>query len=921
MDAEQALDFINSQLVAKKLKNLNTLESTIFQEAWKGKEGMTYPQIGDRSGYPGETVKNTAYDLWQRLLNLCGEKVNKRNLQAVVERYYRTVSKTSSQSAKVKPCQELTGSSSIPEEENPNFVGRKEAIAQPIQSQQKQSFALPEKIAPVRNWVGRADEINTLKSHILDPETRAITITAVCLVGLAGIGKTTLASQLIRQLQAENAPFTVAAWETLRSPTGKAPRFDSIIDSLLLTLSNGETTPALTILNDFRQKTDRLVKFLKEKPCLVVLDNVETVLQIGKAKRAGYFADECAEYAWLFSQISETEHQSKVLFTSRETLAALSGRETKTVPLGGLDPQAAVQLLESFNLITTPEELAELAKRYDGHPKALEIVAALIRDDLEFQGSVSKFLNDINWLLVNSLDELLDQVIQRLSNEELMCLSQISVYETPEYPLLVDGIAAQMSEMSKRDVKENVIEALKRRQLLDYNLNHESYQMHPLVEEKASQLLNPDLAIIAHRKAYRHFLSIVKPEAEWKELDDVKPLLRAHYHACQAKNWDEAAQVISGAADYLFQKGYFDQIIDLYIELIPDNWQEGEQLVSSSYNHIEILFWLGLTYYYMGKCKIADKYLQESLSVSRKIGERSKEANSLCYAGLNYEAMGNYQLALQYLQNGLVIANEIQEEKIKYKILEYLGITYGSLGEHQLAIEVFNQSLELARKIGFAEGEAIAIGNLGGVYNSLGEYELAIYYVQQQLDKAIEIGSKKNQGYALATLAFTHKNMRDYQTAIVVSEQLLKVANEIGDKHRKNHAIAILGMAYRELGEYQKSRDFFEENLKIAREMGVQRSEGDALCQLGIIYRHLGDLTLSLENLQSGRIIFQEIRALDNEAGALLELAKTSLLIKTVPLETIQDYCHRAEKICLDLKLPLLTEVQKLKANLQENRD
>lgn len=782
-------------------------------------------------------------------------------------------------------------------------------------------FALPEKIAPVRNWVGRAREIDSLKSQILDPETRAITITAVCLVGLAGIGKTTLASQLIRQLQAENAPFTAAAWETLRSPTGKAPRFDSIIDSLLLALSNGEITPALTILNDYLQKTDRLVKFLKEKPCLVVLDNVETVLQIGKAKRAGYFADECGEYAWLFSQIAETEHQSKVLFTSRETLAALSGRETQTLRLGGLDLQAAVQLLASFNLIATPEELAELAKRYDGHPKALEIVAALIRDDLEFQGSVGKFLNDINWLLVNRLDELIDQVIQRLSNEELMCLSQISVYETPEYPLLVDGIAAQMSEMSKRDVKENVIEALKRRQLLDYNQNYESYQMHPLVEEKASQLLNPDLADIAHRKAYHHFLSIVKPETEWQEFDDVKPLLRAHYHACQAKDWDEAAQVISGAADYLFQKGYFDQIIDLYIELIPDNWQEGEQLVSSSYNHIEILFWLGLTYCYMGKCKIADKYLQESLSVSRQIGERRKEANSLCYAGLNYEVMGNYQLALQYLQNGLVIANEIQADKIKYRILEYLGITYGSLGEHQLAIEVFNQSLEVARKIGFAEGEAIAIGNLGGVYNSLGEYELAIYYVQQQLDKAIEIGSKKNQGYALATLAFIHKNMSDYKTAIVVSEQLLKVANEIGDKHRKNHAIAILGMAYRELGEYQKSRDFLEENLKIAREMGVQRSEGDALCQLGITYRHLGDLTLSIENLQSGRMIFQEIRALDNEAGALLELAKTSLLINTVPLETIQDYCDRAEKICLDLKLPLLTEVQKLKANLPENRD
>ncbi len=63
--------------------------------------------------------------------------------------------------------------------------------------------------------------------------------------------------------------------------------------------------------------------------------------------------------------------------------------------------------------------------------------------------------------------------------------------------------------------------------------------------------------------------------------------------------------------------------------------------------------------------------------------------------------------------------------------------------------------------------------------------------------------------------------------------------------------------------------------------------------------------------------IFQQIGSRAYEAKTLLALAKTSLLIKTVPLETIQDYCDRAEKICLDLNLPLLTEIQKLKANLQ----
>ncbi|MGB7711741.1 MAG: tetratricopeptide repeat protein [Microcoleus sp.] len=800
---------------------------------------------------------------------------------------------------------------------NQNFVGREGAIAHPSQAQHQQTFALPEKIAPVRNWVGRSREIDTLKSQILDPETRAITITAVCLVGLAGIGKTTLASQFIRQLQAENAPFTAAAWETLRSPTGKTPRFDSIIDSLLLALSNGEITPALTILNDYHQKTDRLVKLLKEKPCLVVLDNVETVLQIGKAKRAGYFADECGEYAWLFSQIAETEHQSKVLFTSRETLAALSGRETKTVPLGGLDPQAAVQLLESFNLIATPEELAELAKRYDGHPKALEIVAALIVNEAEYQGSVCKFLQDVNWLLVNSLDELIDQVIQRLSDEELMCLSQISVYETPEYPLSVDGIAAQMSEMSKRDVKENVIEALKRRQLLDYNRNYESYQMHPLVEEKASHLLNPELAIIAHRKAYRHFLSIVKPEVEWKEFNDVKPLLRAHYHACQAKDWDEAARSISISYEYLRQKSHFDIIIDCYTKLIPENCQSEDKLVRSIYEHCEILLCLGNSYNAVTQWKIAEKYYQKCLFVSRKIGYRQLEASTLCYIAL---IMGNNEIAIEYLQESIVIATDLEEDHIKCKALEYCGIIYWRIGDYNTSINYHQQALEIARKIKSEESVGIAFGNLGCLYEVIGEYEKAQKYMNQYLEIAIKIGDPRRKAYALGLLSGLYRKLGNYQNSINYEIEGIAICREIQDKHAESGALKSLGITYRKLGEYIESIGLLKRCVEICHEI-ESHGEGDALYELGITYREVGKLEEALEHFQAGLIIFNQIIAHARTAQSLLELAKTSLLINTVPLETLQDYCDRAENICLDLKLPLLTEVQKLQANLPENRD
>jgi hypothetical protein len=50
-----------------------------------------------------------------------------------------------------------------------------------------------------------------------------------------------------------------------------------------------------------------------------------------------------------------------------------------------------VALLQSFNLTGNPEELAEICDRYSGHPKALQLIVALIRDDTEFREMLGFF--------------------------------------------------------------------------------------------------------------------------------------------------------------------------------------------------------------------------------------------------------------------------------------------------------------------------------------------------------------------------------------------------------------------------------------------------------------------------------------------------------------------------------------------------
>ncbi|MCI0656798.1 MAG: NB-ARC domain-containing protein, partial [Acidobacteria bacterium] len=286
-------------------------------------------------------------------------------------------------------------------------------------------------------FYGRQAEAEQLRQWLVEDKCRLVGV-----LGMGGIGKTSLGTHLAEQLQAE---FDYLIWRSLRN----APPLDEILADWMLFLSDQQI---YDLPEELDKRISLLLEQLRQKRCLLVLDNAESILQAGE--RAGHYRAGYEAYGHLLQRVGESRHQSCLLLTSREKpreLARLEGERTlvRTLPLRNIDPEAGQALLQDRGLSGSEESWPLLLDRYSGNPLALKLVAETIRE--LFWGDISEFLQD-EGLIFGGVWELLSQHFERLS--------------AVEQELLV-WLAIEREAVGPEHLQENLVQALPRRELLE----------------------------------------------------------------------------------------------------------------------------------------------------------------------------------------------------------------------------------------------------------------------------------------------------------------------------------------------------------------------------------------------------------------------------------------------------------------------
>lgn len=211
----------------------------------------------------------------------------------------------------------------------------------------------------------------------------------------------------------------------------------------------------------------------------------------------------------------------------------------------------------------------------------------------------------------------------------------------------------------------------------------------------------------------------------------------------------------------------------------------------------------------------AIKYYEESLVLSRAIGNRQNEGISLGSLGNTHDYLGESQMAIKYLEESLMIFREIGDKKAEGASLGNLGNAYYRLGKYKKAIEYQEQASTVSQETGYRHAEGTSSGNLGLIYNSLGDYQKAIKYHKQSLTISREIGNRFGESSSLGNLGVAYNRIGEYRKAIECNEQALIISREIGNREVEANSLINLGVDYDKLGKKKEARVFWEEALTI----------------------------------------------------------------------------------------------------------
>jgi predicted ATPase len=633
-------------------------------------------------------------------------------------------------------------------------------------------------------FVGRSQELESIRDLLLRPQVRLLTIT-----GPGGIGKTRLALQVASALSEH---FPAGSCFVALAAISEPVLIPSVI-AQTLGIRDSASQSSAESLREYLQHS-------LHTPMLLLLDNFEHL----------------PEAAPMVAELLSAGSNFKMLVTSRSALHVYGEHEFPVPPLAvpPSRPLPAVELLARYPAVAlfvqraaavnpgfdltddNATAVAEICRSLDGLPLAIELAAARIKllspaamrtrlasrlqlltggaRDLPARQQTLRATIDWSYDLLNPPEQ---KLFQRLSVFVGGCTLEAveAVCDTnSDLELdLLDGMASMVDKSLLRQVEQPGGEP--------------RYVMLETVREYGLEKLQGSSDDTRTRRAHAAYCLVLAEEAASEDESRTEWL----------DHCDIEHDNFRAALEWLTEHGEAE-------------W--GLRLAAALFR-----FWERREYFAEGRDRLG------KLLALGSAARTKARARALFAAGVLAGEQGDYAAAESLLNESLAVARELGDKRGIAVCLNALGAYARDRGEIALSRTLFEESLELWRGIGDPRSVARALSNLANILKLQREYAPAHSLYEECLSIFREIEDRTGVAWSLNYQGDVARDQGSAASARSLYAQSLRLFREVNEKFGIASTLADLGNLAREQRDYAAAHSLYEQSLALFRDLRQNR--------------------------------------------------------------------------------------------------
>jgi predicted ATPase len=731
-------------------------------------------------------------------------------------------------------------------------------------------------------FIGREPEIAALGQLLHDPQCSLLTV-----AGPGGIGKTRLA---IEAAQHSKELFPDGRWSVslapLNSPTLIVPAIANALDFKF---------------QDPTNPLGQLLRYLREKKALLVLDNAEHLL----------------EGVGIFTEILENCPQVKLLVTSRERLNLLSEWvfEIQGLPVPASDQgeqfeaySSVALFLQSARRVRAGFEMREAERKWvlricqimEGMPLGIELSAAWV-GLLSCEEIAKEIEHNLDFLSVSmrdlperhrSLRATLDHSWKLLNEEERLVLSRLSVLR---------GSFSLEAAQEICGAGLVVLSSLRNKCLL-YRTEQELYHLHEIIRQYGGLKLAEDPAE-NERVKDRHAVYYVQCLSNWE---------KALQSSRQLETLNEMAQVIDNLS-----QGWRHMVSHCLLRTEESSLLYADMLHSALFS---------LSLFYEMRCrnleavalfKEASEYLTTVLSEYEESDDRSRIISILghikAYLGYQHIYLLQYGKAGEYLEEAIQLLEKGPSRVARAQAQLMLVTVEGIRGRLQEAAALIVKSREVFREEGEAWWYALSTLELGTTYMSSGKHQESEALFQEGFNlvdpEDFRLGLGLRNGFAY--LVFLNK---DFARAEQLMQENLQLSYRFGYVRQIAAVLFDLGRVALATQRTELAIEYLQKNIDLLNEALESPNLPMQRMYLGKCFAAQSDLPAARDQF---RQVIQTGQALDRfhlVCWGLVNIARTYLaegrIEKALEISLLLERCPTDYKRIEEERIALLGDLQ-----------